>query len=118
VPVCKCCQACSRGGPASRGARRGPAGALTPEEGADADAVGITEVVYNEAHPDRILLLGAAFHMWISTDYGMSLNKVRRPARRRWHCGAGCKRSGQWLVCNQHSVRRFRRCPGCSGSSM
>jgi len=75
-------------------------GALTPEEGADADAVGITEVVYNEAHPDRILLLGAAFHMWISTDYGMSLNKVRRPARRLQGCvfegfGTGCKRSGQ-----------------------
>ena len=35
------------------------------------------EIVYNAAHPDRLLMLGASFYNWISTDFGKTFSKVR-----------------------------------------
>ena len=35
------------------------------------------EVVYDDTHPDRLLVLGAAFHNWISVDFGKTFSRVR-----------------------------------------
>lgn len=35
------------------------------------------EIVYNAAHPDRLLMLGASSYNWISTDFGKTFSKVR-----------------------------------------
>ncbi|KAK9845742.1 hypothetical protein WJX81_001203 [Elliptochloris bilobata] len=70
-------------------------GALTPEPGADADAAGVMEIVYNEAHPDRLLVLGAAFHNWISTDFGKTFARVETPGRTL----------GFWMECKVHPTQ-------------
>ena len=57
-------------------------GALTPEPGADTDAAGVMEVVYDDTHPDRLLVLGAAFHNWISTDFSKTFSRVRLANKR------------------------------------
>ena len=66
-------------------------GALTPEPGADADAAGVMEVVYDDTHPDRLLVLGAAFHNWISTDFGKTFSRVRLANTQQPQRPAGCE---------------------------
>ena len=73
------------------------AGALSPEPGADADAAGVMEVVYDDTHPDRLLVLGAAFHNWISTDFGKTFSRVCLAGTQQLERTANCETPGMGL---------------------
>ena len=81
------------------------------------------EVVYGDTHPDRLLVLGAAFHNWISTDFGKTFSRVRLAGTQQPQRPAACDRQsavlrslvtqvetpgrtlGFWMECKVHPTQ-------------